>query len=204
MDQFLRWVFSGTVDVPAHAESGITEDQTRSLLSDRRLPAHVTGTDGDKWKMLPAEYPHISIPITLSQQRNSYCQSGLDNICQLWQTLFASTFRASSFHACLQFWILCVCVIHLALFYFCYGISLTRKNKSMIGDQSYNLQPLLSNLRGAPTLRNMMYCVNTFFIFLSHLLPSQNAQIMQLSGKVCRRILFLVVEYVSTRVFHHN
>lgn len=202
MDQFLRWVFSGTVDVPAHAESGITEDQTRSLLSDRRLPAHVTGRDGDKWKMLPAEYTHISIPITVSQQRNSSCQSGLANICQL--TLFASTFRTSSFHTCLQFWILCVCVIQLALLYFCYDISLTRKNKSMIGDQLYNLQPLLSNLRGAPTLRNMMYYVNTFFIFLSHLLPSQNAQIMQLSNKVCRHILFLVVRYVSTRVFHHN
>lgn len=72
----MRWVFLGAIDVPAHAKSGITERQTRSFWFDDRLPAHLTARDGDKWRTLPAECTHISNSITLSQHKNSCCQSG--------------------------------------------------------------------------------------------------------------------------------
>lgn len=71
----VRWVFSGAADVPAHAKSGITERQTGAFWTDGCLPAHLAAQEGDKWRMLPAESTRISSSITLSQQRNSHCQS---------------------------------------------------------------------------------------------------------------------------------
>lgn len=85
----MRWVFAGAVNVPAHAKSGITERQTGALWSNRRPPTHLTAQDGDKWRMLPAECTHISSLITLSQHRNSHCQSGsviYANLCKLANT----------------------------------------------------------------------------------------------------------------------
>ena len=71
----MRWVFLGASDVPAHAKSGITARQTGALWSDGRPSAHLAAQDGDKWRTLPAECTHISNSITLSQHRNSHCQS---------------------------------------------------------------------------------------------------------------------------------
>lgn len=73
----MRWVFLGAVDVPAHAKSGITTRQTGALWSDGCQSAHPVAQVGDKWRALPAKSPHIFSSITLSQHRNSHCQSGL-------------------------------------------------------------------------------------------------------------------------------
>lgn len=119
----MRWVFFGAVDVPVHAKSGITERQTGALRSDRRPPAHLMAQDGDKWRTLPAKCTHISNSITLSQHRNSHCQSG--------SSIYANTHKSanisiqshrhlptftSGFHTCLYSWSItfvglwCVCV----------------------------------------------------------------------------------------------
>lgn len=134
----MRWVFLGAIDVPAHAKSGITERQTRSFWLDDRLPAHLTARDGDKWRTLPAECTHISDSITLSQHKNSHCQSG--------SVIYANTQKSANICVAIRifafFWIqvsympslrlLCVCeyvwVICLALLCFYYDISLTKKS----------------------------------------------------------------------------
>lgn len=149
----MRWVFLGAVDVPTHAKSGITERQTRSLWSDRRLLALLTALDGDKWRTLPAECTHISNSITLSQHRNSHCQSGSAiysnrrksaHICVV--TLLFALFFALRFPTWLHSWTItfAVCLIHLAYTY--YDISPTKKI-TVMEDQPYPLQPQCSSNR---------------------------------------------------------
>lgn len=72
----MRWVFSGAADVTAHAKSGITRRQTRSLPV-RRAPAGAVSEflRGDKWRTPAAECTHSSGSITLSQHRSSKHQS---------------------------------------------------------------------------------------------------------------------------------
>ena len=114
----MRWVFLGAVDVPVHAKSRIRARQTGAFWSDGCLPAQ----EGDKWRMLPAECTHISNSITLSQQRNSRCQSAA--------AIYVNTRKSANIsrrsHAvcylctfcigapCTPPYLGCVCVWHLA------------------------------------------------------------------------------------------